>query len=212
MASDIRATHPNTNVATVVVDLLSQNSVRQAAEEIKKLVPRVDVLINNAAMNTSKRVVSPEGIEGQFAANHLGGFLLTNLLAEHFPTARKARIVNVASEAHRCSPIRFSDWNLMKDDTEIPMSERGPDLTGWVPAEMLKKVNGYSGSRAYAQSKTANILTSVQENVKWPEKVVAYSLDPGGNTCAIPSKVPSKQSNRRLRQTILTPFSDSYQR
>lgn len=167
------------------MDLLSQGSVREAAEEIKKSVPRVDILINNAAMVPSKRITSPEGIEGQFAANHLGGFLLTNLLAAHLPADHKARIVNVSSEAHRVSPIRFSDRNLLKSDTEIPESERGPDRTGWLPAGMLQIVDGYDGNRAYGQSKTANILTSVEINKRWAEKAVTYGLDPGGMSCAV---------------------------
>ncbi|KAF2625563.1 hypothetical protein BU25DRAFT_460284 [Macroventuria anomochaeta] len=111
-------------------------------------------------MVTSKRIMSPEGIEGQFTANNLGGFLLTNLLEP-------------------ASSIQFSDWDLLKSDAEIPESERGPDRTGWLPAEMLEVVDGYDGNRAYGQSKAANILTSVEINKRWTEKAVAYSLDPG---------------------------------
>ncbi|KAF9637743.1 hypothetical protein BFW01_g8639 [Lasiodiplodia theobromae] len=179
VASEIRATYPNVKVEVIPLDLLSQESVRQAADQIKAVAPQVDVIINNAAMTPSKRITSPEGIEGQFAANHLGGFLLTNLLAEKFPAGAKARIVNVTSEGHRASPIRWSDLNLEKADSELPESERGPDLTDHFPAELLQVVDGYSGFRAYGQTKTANILTAVALNKKFAGKAAAYSAEPG---------------------------------
>lgn len=49
---------------------------------------------------------------------------------------------------------------------------------------MLQVVDGYDGNKAYGQSKTANILTSVEISKRWAEKVVAYILDPGGTLCA----------------------------
>jgi NAD(P)-dependent dehydrogenase (short-subunit alcohol dehydrogenase family) len=98
------------------LDLGSQQSVRKAAADIAALTDRLDILINNAAAMVTSRQATPEGIELQFGTNHIGPFLLTNLLrpllqkaAESNP-AGATRVVNVSSEGHRMSPFRFSDY------------------------------------------------------------------------------------------------------
>jgi NAD(P)-dependent dehydrogenase (short-subunit alcohol dehydrogenase family) len=96
------------------VDLSSQASVRKAAAEIKDndLVPAIDILINNAAIMACPYAKSEDGIESQFATNHIGHFLLTNLLMEKILAAGPgARVVNVSSSAAR-GVIRWDDWNF----------------------------------------------------------------------------------------------------
>ncbi|KAF7884648.1 uncharacterized protein EAF02_004984 [Botrytis sinoallii] len=77
----IRKINPDIEVFFVEIDLLNNKSVRQAAEKIKTLTDKIDVLINNAGVMAVKYyATSVDGVESQFAANYLGHFLLTNLL------------------------------------------------------------------------------------------------------------------------------------
>ncbi|EKG15288.1 Short-chain dehydrogenase/reductase SDR, partial [Macrophomina phaseolina MS6] len=179
---DIKAINPAVTAKAVLVDLSSQAAVRKAAEEIKALTPRIDLLINNAGMTVLKRSYSAEGIESQLAANHLGPFLLTNLLRDQLFEAAKhsapgaTRVVNVSSEGHRTSPFRFHDYN--NEGWPIPAEEAG--TTYQLPDWAKEPVDGYVGMQAYAQSKTANILFSVGLNKRLADKgVVSYALHPG---------------------------------
>lgn len=67
------------------------------------------MLFNNAGINISERRLTKEGVEMQFATNHLGPFLFTNLLLPFMNVGKGGRVVNTSSEAHRISPVRFSD-------------------------------------------------------------------------------------------------------
>ncbi|GME48289.1 Short-chain dehydrogenase/reductase SDR [Neofusicoccum parvum] len=186
VADEIQSIRPTTPVKTVLLDLLSQDSVRRAAAEISTAVPRLDVLINNAGMVTQTRHLSPEGVEAQFATNHLGPFLLTNLLAPKLLAAASAdgdggpgatRVVNVSSMGLRLSPVRFHDYNL--EGLEVPAEERGPPDDALPPA-FTADVDGYRGFAAYGQSKTANVLFAVGLTARLRAKgVVAYGLHPG---------------------------------
>jgi NAD(P)-dependent dehydrogenase (short-subunit alcohol dehydrogenase family) len=115
----------------VAADLSSQQSIRRAAAELGRLFPRLHVLINNAGVFTRRREVTVDGLELQFAVNHLAYFLLTNLLLDKLRASSPARIINVASAAHAGAQIHFED---------------------------LQGQRSYQGSRAYSQSKLANIL------------------------------------------------------
>lgn len=164
VAADIHTSHRDAKIATVPVDLLGQTSIREADSKIAVLTPRVDIIINNATMVPSHRKRCPEGIEGKFAANHLGSFLLTNLLSEKFPAAvqGKARIVNMTSESHRTSPVRFSDYKFEKRDEELPVEEQSPYLSNrqfgqvaeWAmdkeAAEKLRKLSKKLVGQAFA--------------------------------------------------------------
>lgn len=117
ISQTIHASHPSVNVQEVVVDLASLKSVREAAECCKRILEKegrgLDVLFNNAGVNLSERRLTEGGVEMQFATNHLGPFLLTNLLLPFMCTRKGgARVVNTSSEAHRISPVRFSDVSI----------------------------------------------------------------------------------------------------
>jgi NAD(P)-dependent dehydrogenase (short-subunit alcohol dehydrogenase family) len=114
-----------------LADLSAQREVRRLAAEIRERCGRLDVLVNNAAVYTRERRLSPDGIELQFAVNHLAPFLLTNLLLDLLERSAPARVVTVGSEAHR--PVRLN-WD---------------DLQG---------ERRYSGLRAYGTAKLANLL------------------------------------------------------
>lgn len=112
-------------------DLSSLAEVRSLAEAIERDHDRLDLLINNAGIGTagSRRETSPDGIELRFAVNYLAGYLLTRRLLPLILKSAPARIVNVSSLGQH--PIDFDD----------PMLGRR-----------------YSGTRAYAQSKLAQIM------------------------------------------------------
>lgn len=93
-----------------IADLSLLSSVRALAAEIRGKLDRIDVLVNNAGAVFGTRGVTAEGFEQTFALNHLGYFLLTNLLLDRIGS----RIVNVASEAHRRGHVDFDDLQSQK--------------------------------------------------------------------------------------------------
>lgn len=99
----------------VVFDLASMDDVRRGAAEILARFDRVDVLVNNAATMHPRRELTTDGFETTFAVNHLGPFLLTNLLVDRLREAPEARVVNVAARAHgRCPGLRFDDLQFAR--------------------------------------------------------------------------------------------------
>jgi NAD(P)-dependent dehydrogenase (short-subunit alcohol dehydrogenase family) len=114
------------------LDLGSFRSIRACAAEALERFPRLHVLVNNAGLVLSDRRTTEDGLEATLGINHFGPFLLTKLLLERLKDSAPARIVNVASAAHRRSRgIDFSD---------------------------LQAERGYDGRRRYGDSKLANIL------------------------------------------------------
>lgn len=93
----------------LIADLASQADIRQLANTILNQFPRLDVLINNAAIIPLRRSVSVDGLELQLAVNHLAPFLLTNLLLDRLTASAPARIINVSSGVHRGATIPFDD-------------------------------------------------------------------------------------------------------
>lgn len=150
---------PGSVTQLLVADLASQSGVRSLAEQTLAASDRLDVLINNAGVFTRAYQATPDGLETQFAVNHLAPFLLTNLLRERLAESAPARVITVSSEAHKRGRIDFDD---------------------------LQGTNRYNGLKAYAQSKLANLLftrelarrlsgTGVTSNALHPG-VVATSL------------------------------------
>ncbi len=151
---EVRATAaPNVDVRFLQADFASLAQVRNLAAQVVASVPRLDVLINNAGCGNFSRSVTTDGYETTFAVNHLAPFLLTNLLLDKLKGSAPARIVNVASRAHRGKEIDFGDL----------MSERG-----------------YGVMRTYGRSKLANILfTRALAKRLAGSNVTANSLHPG---------------------------------
>ncbi|HVE86459.1 MAG TPA: SDR family oxidoreductase [Myxococcales bacterium] len=134
---ELRAATGNQEVHALAADLSSMESVRGLAGEVRRRWERLDVLINCAGAIYRDRQLSADGYELTFALNHLGHFLLTNLLLDRLEAAGRSRIVNVASEAHRPNAIDFQDLHSARS-------------------------YGYSGDlfrpTAYGRTKLANIL------------------------------------------------------
>lgn len=128
----IRSATGSMAVELMLADLSSQAQIRQLAQEFKRKYSRLDVLVNNAGALFTTRQQSADGIEMNFALNHLNYFLLTNLLLDTLKASAPARIVNVGALAHQFA--RRVDFD---------------DLQGQ---------RKYFGWGAYGQSKLCNLL------------------------------------------------------
>lgn len=188
VVSEIQKAHPGVPTRFLQLDLADNTSVRAAAKEVldDNSIEQIDVLINNAGMMMSAEGKSADGLEMQFASNHIGHFLFTNLImpklvkaAEKSPRGA-VRIVNLASAGHMYGPIRFSDPNFTKPQEELPEEEKGN-------LEMIERYGRdasgiYNPAVAYGQSKTANVLFSLGLNARLYEKygIQSFALHPGG--------------------------------
>jgi NAD(P)-dependent dehydrogenase (short-subunit alcohol dehydrogenase family) len=128
---EIKALSGSDSVELFLADLSSQSSIRRLAPEFTARHQRLHVMVNNAGGYFLRRWLSEDGLELTFALNHLGFFLLTNLLLDAIIASAPARIINVASRAHWASSIQFDD---------------------------LQRRNRRWTMDAYGQSKLANIL------------------------------------------------------
>jgi NAD(P)-dependent dehydrogenase (short-subunit alcohol dehydrogenase family) len=127
----IHAGVPGASLAIRYADLSRLSEMKRLATEIAAAEPRLDVLVNNAGAMFTSRGVTADGLERTFALNHMAYFVLAECLKERLAAAAPARIVNVASEAHRGSRLDFGD---------------------------LQAAKGYRGFRVYGRSKLCNIL------------------------------------------------------
>jgi NAD(P)-dependent dehydrogenase (short-subunit alcohol dehydrogenase family) len=121
----------NDRVELMICDFSSQRSIRQFAGDFNQQHDRLDVLVNNAGVVLRERSMTEDGLESTFAINHLGYFLLTNLLLDVLKKSAPSRIVNVASTAHKYGKIDVNAWPAGRN---------------------------YSAFGAYANSKLANVL------------------------------------------------------
>jgi retinol dehydrogenase 14 len=158
-----------------VADLSSQSEVRRLAVEVLQRYPRIDVLVNNVGGYWNTRHVTADGLEHTFALNHLAPFLLTNLLLDHLKQSAPARVVTVSSNAHATGRIDFDD---------------------------LQGERSYSGSKAYNQSKLANILFTYELARRLqPSAVTANALHPGVVSTSFGAEDP------RGIQRLIIPFA-----
>jgi NAD(P)-dependent dehydrogenase (short-subunit alcohol dehydrogenase family) len=135
----------------LMADFSRLDAVRQLVDELRKRTSTIDVLINNAATVSARRQLTPDGYERTFAVNHLSPFLLTGLLLPLLSDG--ARVINVASEAHRWGALDLDD---------------------------LHNERRYGAMRVYGQSKTANILWNQELARRLAGSgVTANSLHPG---------------------------------
>ena len=137
----------------VSVDLSVQSAIRAFADRFNSDHSSLDVLVNNAGGMFGRRHLSADGIEMTFALNHLGYFLLTNLLMPSLVSAPRARIVNVASDAHFGAGLDFED---------------------------LQNEHRYSGWQAYKRSKLCNLLFTYELSRRLEgSSITANALHPG---------------------------------
>jgi retinol dehydrogenase 12 len=148
---------PGRRVDVLLCDLSDLSQVRRAAEEFRQRYGHLDVLVNNAGLVLGdERQTSADGYELTLATNHLGPFLLTNLLLDRLQQSPAARIVNVASMAYQFAKPDFGT---------------------------LEVAGGYSPMRAYANSKLYNIMFTQELARRLRQhgitNIITNSLHPG---------------------------------
>jgi len=114
----------NQAIDLLIADLSSMQQVRELAAQVEQQYDRLDVLINNAAAVYDNFELTEDGIERQFAVNHVAPFLLTNLLLPLIKNTAAARIVNVASNAHYGGNLKFGDLYFKKRYIGFRMYQR----------------------------------------------------------------------------------------
>ena len=109
VAAGLRRDTGNPELRAVQADFSRLAEVRRLGAQLAAQLPRLDVLINNAGMMSAVRALSAEHYDLTFAVNHLAPFLLTQLLLDKLRASAPARVVVVASEAHRRATLDFGD-------------------------------------------------------------------------------------------------------
>jgi len=151
---EIKQKSGNDNVELMLCDMSSQRSIKQFAPIFAQRHDRLDVLVNNAGVVLREQSMTEDGLESTFAINHLGYFLLTNLLLDLLIKSAPSRIVNVASAAHKFGNLDVNAWPTGRQ---------------------------YSTFGAYANSKLANILFTRELAQRLTGTgVTANCLHPGG--------------------------------
>jgi retinol dehydrogenase-14 len=166
------------DVSHLLCDFSSQASIRALAADVLRGFDRLDVLVNNAGGVNKARRLTVDGIEMTFAVNHLGYFLLTNLLRDLLVRSAPARVVTVASIGHRRGTLDFADLGFER---------------------------GYSIMRAYTRSKLANVLFAAELARRLAGTgVTSNSLHPGSAATNIWSGAPAWA--KPLIQVLYRPF------
>jgi len=152
--SEIKQKSGNDKVDLMLCDLSSQRSIKQFAPIFAQRHDRLHVLVNNAGIVLREPSMTEDGLESTFAINHLGYYLLTNLLLELLKKSAPSRIVNVASAAHKFGSLDVNAWPTGRQ---------------------------YSAFGAYANSKLANVLFTRELAQRLSGTgVTANCLHPGG--------------------------------
>ena len=146
---------PGARVEYLLAELSSQAAVRRLAGEIKETLTKagfaqLDVLVNNAGVYMSQKVITEDGVEMTFAVNHLAGFLLTHELMDWLAPAQ-GRVLTTSSYSHRTTPLCLSR------------------ITNPWP---------HIGLMAYKRSKLSNVLFTYELNRR-DLGVTAFAVDPG---------------------------------
>ncbi|WP_425495995.1 SDR family oxidoreductase [Paenibacillus lemnae] len=140
-------------IELMLCDLGDLSSIRRFVSEFQEKYPVLDVLLNNAGVVMTRRKETTDGFEMDLGVNHLGHFLLTNLLLDPLLAAEQGRVVTVASGAYKAGKIHFDDPFLSR---------------------------GFNAIRAYAQSKLANVLFTRELAARLHgTKVTANCVHPG---------------------------------
>lgn len=153
---ELREELPGAELEGVAFDLGSLASVQKGAAQVLELAPALHVLVNNAGLFATERALVDDDVELTFAVNHLGPFLLTELLLPRLLESAvevPSRVINVASIAHTRGRIHINDLSLSA---------------------------AWTGYAAYAQSKLANVMHAMTLSERHPDdKLLAYALHPG---------------------------------
>ena len=169
------------------LDLADLASVRRASDLVAQQYGQLDLLINNAGVMAPPRLLSSQGLELQFAVNHLGHFALTRALLPLLERRTGARVVHVSSGAHYFGRIAFDD---------------------------LQGERRYDAWAAYAQSKLANVMTALELQQRLEASgsgVLSLAAHPGlARTNLQPTSVASRGSRLEgLAYRLMDPLFQS---
>jgi NAD(P)-dependent dehydrogenase (short-subunit alcohol dehydrogenase family) len=154
---NIRREIPQAKLKFIQVDLSSLESIRNFAYEFKENYDRLDILLNNAGIMLIPYGRTEDGFERTVGTNHLGHFALTGLVLERLIKTPRARVINVASNAHYGGEMDFED---------LLFEEKG----------------AYTPMKAYGRSKLANLLFTFELQRRFQSKgydVIALAAHPG---------------------------------
>jgi NAD(P)-dependent dehydrogenase (short-subunit alcohol dehydrogenase family) len=177
----ITAEMPNAQATMMQLDLASQASVHQFAEDFLVHYDRLDVLVNNAGIMMVPYGTTEDGFERQLGTNHLGHFALTGLLIDRLLSTPGSRVVNVSSGAHRMGTMDFANLNY----------DGG---------------SGYSPTGAYGRSKLANLLFTYELQRRYEAEgadAIAVAAHPGVSDTNLGNHLYD-----RWYFKLLEPFSD----
>jgi retinol dehydrogenase 12 len=164
--SELRTRYPAARMQWVHLDVSDLGAVRRVAQSFLATRQAIDVLVNNAGIAGTRRL-SADGFDITYATNHIGPFLLTNLLLPRLKEAPQGRIVNVASNAHFVA--KQMNWAGLERRTEPKRS----------------------GFKDYAQTKLMNVLHAKELARRLSgTRVTTYSLHPGAVASNIWRSVP----------------------
>lgn len=153
VCDELKAATGNQHIDFLLADLSLLSEVRKVAAEFLARFGTLQVLINNVGAINLEREVTREGFELTFAMNHLGLFLLTELLLPALQKGAPARIINLSSDAHRSTGLDFDD---------------------------LQAERSYSSFKVYSRSKLMNVLfTRELAHRVAPLRITANAVHPG---------------------------------
>ncbi len=200
-----------TQVDVVIADFAQLAEVRQAAQTILAKYPRIDVLINNAGLHNTHRVLNQDGLEMVFCVNHLASFLLTRLLLGRLLASAPARIIQVNSQGHRFGGLDLDDLNWEKRRYKglqgYGASKVAQLLTVWEIAEELAG-SGVTINAMHPGEVRTNIGMNNNRLYRWYKRYVLWWLlkepEVSGQAIYYLSAAPEMQtvSGRFFNQTI----------
>ncbi|KAL0819365.1 hypothetical protein ABMA28_007488 [Loxostege sticticalis] len=153
-------------------DLANTTSIREFVERFKSEEPHLHVLVNNAGVMEPPTRITRDGFETQLGVNHMGHFLLTNLLLDTLKDSAPSRVVVVSCSAHRKGQIHKEDLNLSAK---------------------------YDGRAAYAQSKLANVLFARELAKRTLDSGISViAVDPGHTDTDLTRHLPMSKSFTRF--------------
>lgn len=163
---EVKREHPEADVISKELDLASFKSIKTFAQDILDTEPRLDILINNAALVTGQRKESLDGLELVLGVNYFGLVLLTTLLQEIIEKSPDGKIINVSSLVHHeCTKIRWHDLNA---------------------------TSSFDFVKNYGHSKLAVMLyTRKLAQELYPKGVRVYAVDPGVSPTDLADHTPA---------------------
>ena len=167
---------PDSNITIIKLDVSDLESVAAFSRQFAEQVGSLDILINNAGIVAIPLSHNSNDHEMQLATNYLGAFALTGLLLPYFPTETPARIVNVASLAHRFGKLNINNLNWENND--------------------------YNQWKAYANSKIATMSHTLELNRRLQtgghKNIIALGAHPGFANTNIQNNSPTLRKNNPI--------------